>query len=215
MHGGSGWNHEASGSGHVARQPLHLHGLARTIKIAIGDDLGVRIVRRGSRIIAGGICSCVGKLQRRSGRSVRNKQMGIFCVGITCFRENFVLREFCDAVLVSDCASKFDILLGYGANCHAGHRARVGHFRQTHDHRGRRSFLREQVIVNANDRSISNDPAVRQSRARFEKIRTGEGFVFWWNPAFAEPSAGVQRTSRRVSVSLLVASNVPLLATGS
>src|SRR5438046_854608 len=59
--------------------------------------------------------------------------------------------------------------------------ARVGHFRKTHDHLGRRSFLREQVIVNANDRSIPNDPAVRQSCARFEKIRTGKGFVCWWN----------------------------------
>src|SRR4029077_9420372 len=43
------------------------------------------------------------------------------------------------------------------------------------------SFLREQVIVNANDRSIPNDVTVRPSCARFQEVRTGEGFIRWWN----------------------------------
>ena len=107
--------------------------------------------------------------------------MRILRLRITCFRENLILRKFCDAFLVCDCASKFDVLVGESANCHAGHGIRVGHFRETHDHLGRRSFLREQVIVNANDRSIPNDATVRQSCARFEEIRPGEGFVCWWN----------------------------------
>src|SRR5262245_38522957 len=45
VHSGSDWDHEASGGGHISRQPLHLHGLARTIEIAIGDDLRLRLVR--------------------------------------------------------------------------------------------------------------------------------------------------------------------------
>ena len=40
-----------------------------------------------------------GKLQRRTGRSVRDEQMRILRLRITCFRENLILREFCDAVL--------------------------------------------------------------------------------------------------------------------
>ena len=177
MHGGAERDHEAAKDGNVARQPLHLHGMARTIKIAIGDDLGVRSVRRGSGIKAGGKSSRFGKLQRWAARSVRDEQMRILRVSITRFRENLILREFCDAVFLSDCASPFNVVFRDRANRHASDGARVGHFRETHDHRGRRSFLREQVIVDANDRSIPNDPTVRQSCARFEKIRTGERFV--------------------------------------
>ena len=107
--------------------------------------------------------------------------MRILRVRIACFRKNLILRKFCDALLVCDCASKFDVLVGEGANCHAGDGIRVGHFRETHDNLGRRSFLRKQVIVNANDRSIPNDATVRQSCTRFEEIGTGEDFVCCWN----------------------------------
>src|SRR5207253_10419019 len=63
VHGGPERDHEAAKDGNVARQPLHLYGVARTIKIAIGDDLGVRSVRRGSGIKARGKSSRLGKLQ--------------------------------------------------------------------------------------------------------------------------------------------------------
>ncbi len=107
--------------------------------------------------------------------------MRILRVRIFCFWENSVLREFCDAGFLRDGASQFNVLFRDSANRHSGHGVRVGHFRDTHDHRGRRSFLRKQVIISANDRSIPNDAAIRQRCARFKKIRTGEALVCWGN----------------------------------
>src|SRR5262249_42958944 len=55
---------------------------------------------------------------------------------------------------------------------------------------------------NANDRSISNDPAIRQRCARFEKIRTRESFLCRWNATniascFGIVTCGLEGTAAR------------------
>ena len=74
--------------------------------------------------------------------------------------KNCVLCEASDAVLVSNVSCKLDVLLGHSVHRHGRHWIRVGHFRQTHQDAYRRSFLRQQIIVDANDRSIPNDPSI-------------------------------------------------------
>src|SRR5439155_12739687 len=82
---------------------------------------------------------------------------------------------------ISDGANQLDVLLGHSADCHAGHGTSVGHFCETHDDLVRRSLLCEQIVVYANDGAIPNDPAVRERRARFEKIWAGECLVCPWS----------------------------------
>ena len=102
--------------------------------------------------------------------------MCVVSLRVTSLRENCILYEPRDAVLVSHGPGEFDVLLGHGVNRHSGHGARVGHFRQTHDDGRRRSFLREQIVIDANDRAIPNDPPIGKCRTRLEKVRAGESF---------------------------------------
>src|SRR5438445_12998767 len=100
--------------------------------------------------------------------------MRVPCPWITSFRENRILRKLRHTVFVSDGAGKLDVLFRYSAVSDTGNGARVGHFRQTHDDVGRRPFLRYQVVVDANDRTIPNTLPISQSRACFDEVQADE-----------------------------------------
>ena len=67
---------------HIAHQSFHLHGLTRPVQIAVRDDLRVRFSSRTTVVAPGWIRCAFDKLQRRTGRSVRDEQMCVLNFGI-------------------------------------------------------------------------------------------------------------------------------------
>src|SRR5207244_246353 len=92
---------------------VHLHCLTRSIEIAIRNNFRMRPSCPRTVITPGEIRCSFGKLQCGPGRGVRDKQMCVPSFGILNFREHRILRELRDAVLISDGAGDFDVLLSY------------------------------------------------------------------------------------------------------
>src|SRR5260370_22384751 len=82
-----------------------------------------------------------------------------------------------NSVFVSRIARNLYVSLIDRANAHTGERISVGHFGNAQKHHRRRAFLSQQIIVYADDGTISHDASVGKRGACFKKIRSGETFL--------------------------------------
>ena len=160
------WNRESGGLRDIAHNAFHLHGLSRPIKIAIGNNFRVRLSDFAAGIGPGGERAGVNILQGRSTRCVRDEEMRV----LAFLRKKRFANEMRDSFVIGHGSGKLDVFARDRVHCHAGDRAPVGHLGQSHQYRRGRPFLREQVIVYANNRAVSYYATVRKRGARFQEI---------------------------------------------